>query len=96
MIDAAVGGKTAVNIKSEDMFLKNVAGTFYPADKIYFWPNWLDTLPLREKRSGLGELFKMLWIEGRAIDGAVYSEWLFGNASFQSHWLIWKLRYWQR
>lgn len=55
MIDAAVGGKTGVNLKR----LKNVTGTFYfpdiqlPADV-----SLLNTLPQEEMHSGFGELVK--------------------------------------
>jgi 3-dehydroquinate synthase len=54
MADAALGGKTGCDF---DTF-KNMIGTFYPAEKIYFYPAMLDTLPEREYRSGLGEVFK--------------------------------------
>ena len=55
MIDAAIGGKTGVNLQ----YLKNGIGTFYfpdiqlPADI-----SFLKTLPEEELRSGFGEMVK--------------------------------------
>lgn len=55
MIDAAIGGKTAV-----DMFhLKNIVGTFYFSDiQLYTDLSLLETLPREELHSGFGELVK--------------------------------------
>lgn len=54
MVDAALGGKTAINLGGA----KNMAGTFYPAEEIRIWSGALATLPPRELRSGLGEAVK--------------------------------------
>jgi 3-dehydroquinate synthase len=63
MLDAAVGGKTGF-----DLFdIKNFAGTFYPASRIYMPLAVLRTLPPREWRSGLAELIKTA-----VIDDSIY------------------------
>jgi 3-dehydroquinate synthase len=63
MADAAVGGKTGF-----DLFgIKNFAGTFYPARRVYMPLDALRTLPAREWRSGLAEIIKMA-----VIDGSLY------------------------
>jgi 3-dehydroquinate synthase len=54
MVDAAVGGKTAINYGG----YKNMAGTFYPAEQIVVDVSLLRTLPAREFRSGMGEVIK--------------------------------------
>ncbi|GHV84691.1 3-dehydroquinate synthase [Spirochaetia bacterium] len=54
MVDAAVGGKTGFDLEG----LKNLAGTFYPAKAVFIASEALKTLPLREWKSGLAELFK--------------------------------------
>jgi 3-dehydroquinate synthase len=54
MIDAAIGGKTAVNFASQ----KNLIGTFYPAESIRLYPPFLNTLPHEELRQGLAEMLK--------------------------------------
>jgi 3-dehydroquinate synthase len=54
MVDAALGGKTAVNLGGS----KNIAGSFYPADEIRVWSGALASLPVRELLSGLGEAIK--------------------------------------
>jgi 3-dehydroquinate synthase len=54
MVDAALGGKTAVNLGTA----KNLAGTFYPAEELVIWIPALATLPQRELRCGLAEAIK--------------------------------------
>ena len=55
MIDAAVGGKTGVNLQG----LKNVVGTFYfPDIQLPTDVSLLETLPQEEMHSGFGELVK--------------------------------------
>jgi len=54
MVDAAIGGKTAINLGG----YKNMAGTFYPAGEIYICTELLKSLPEREFRSGLAETIK--------------------------------------
>ncbi len=54
MIDAAHGGKTAVN---ENGF-KNCAGSFYPASEIIICTDFLYTLPAKQIESGLFEALK--------------------------------------
>lgn len=53
MVDAAVGGKTGVNLGA-----KNSVGTFYPAELVLADSKFLETLPEREIRTGLAEAIK--------------------------------------
>lgn len=53
-VDASVGGKTAVDFCG----VKNLLGTFSQPRSVYIDPSFLATLPLRELRSGLGEIVK--------------------------------------
>jgi 3-dehydroquinate synthase len=64
MVDATLGGKTAVDFEQDGRLLKNFAGTFYPAAEIWLCPSFLETLPARERISGAGEVAKTLWIRG--------------------------------
>lgn len=64
MVDATLGGKTAVDFERDERLLKNFAGTFYPASEIWLHPAFLETLPERERISGTGEVAKTLWIRG--------------------------------
>ncbi len=54
MVDAALGGKTALNLAGA----KNLVGTFYPAEELVIWIPGLATLPPRELRCGLAEAIK--------------------------------------
>jgi 3-dehydroquinate synthase len=53
-LDAAVGGKTGVNLKSG----KNLVGTFYQPAVVIIDPATLSTLPEREFRAGMYEALK--------------------------------------
>ena len=55
MVDASVGGKTAINAAG----LRNLVGTFRQPDEVIIVPPFLRTLPEREFRSGLVESMKM-------------------------------------
>jgi 3-dehydroquinate synthase len=60
MVDAGLGGKTGF-----DLFgIKNLAGTFYPAELVWMPVSSLDTLPEREWKSGMAELLKTAILEG--------------------------------
>jgi 3-dehydroquinate synthetase len=59
MVDAALGGKTAVNLPRA----KNAVGAFHPPSAVLADPRALDTLPARELRSGMGEVVKYALLE---------------------------------
>jgi 3-dehydroquinate synthase len=54
MIDAAIGGKTAINFQ----MIKNAVGIFQRAEQIWIFPDFLKTLPISELKNGFGELIK--------------------------------------
>ena len=54
MVDAAIGGKTAVNLDG----LKNRVGAFYPPKAVLTDGSYLSTLPTEEMLSGWGEILK--------------------------------------
>ncbi|MGC6508489.1 MAG: 3-dehydroquinate synthase [Myxococcota bacterium] len=54
MVDASVGGKVGVNTENG----KNRLGAFYQPPLVYMATDTLQTLPLPELRSGIGEMIK--------------------------------------
>lgn len=58
MIDAAIGGKTAVNLAGS----KNQVGFFHQPEAVCIEPSFLDTLPPDEMKGGLGEMLKTLLV----------------------------------
>ncbi len=63
MVDACLGGKTGVNLAG----VKNQVGTYNPAGNILIAPDFLDTLPEREFKSGIAEIIKTALIGDRSI-----------------------------
>lgn len=53
-VDSSVGGKTAIDLCG----IKNIVGTFYQPEVVVADPMFLQTLPAREVRCGLGEIIK--------------------------------------
>lgn len=69
MVDAAIGGKTAVNLAAaEGRLVKNAAGTFHFPRAVVIDLAALDTLPPRQFRAGLAECAK------HALLGASFSD----------------------
>lgn len=54
MVDAAIGGKTGCDFNN----YKNMIGSFYPAESIYIFPEFVQSLSEDQYRSGLAEAFK--------------------------------------
>lgn len=67
MIDASVGGKTAVDTPAG----KNLVGAFHRPAAVLIDPDVLATLPLRELRGGLAEAIKH-----GAVANATYFDWV--------------------
>lgn len=52
--DSCIGSKTSLNFET----YKNILGGFYPPNKIYIQPEFLDTLTIKDYYSGIGEIIK--------------------------------------
>jgi len=52
--DSCIGSKTSLNFET----YKNILGGFYPPNKIFIQPEFLDTLPKKDFYSGIGEVIK--------------------------------------
>jgi len=63
MADASIGGKTAVNLKEG----KNLFGAFHFPKFVVSDVQMLRTLPLREWRSGMGEVLKTAMLSGASM-----------------------------
>ena len=60
--DSCIGSKSSINLGGR----KNLLGTFNPPKEIFVDPAFLDTLDVREIRSGIGEIAKVHAIDGPA------------------------------
>jgi len=69
MIDASIGGKTGVDTQAG----KNLVGAFPPPAGVLVDPQLLDTLPLRELRTGFAEALKHGAIANRGYFDSVVS-----------------------
>jgi 3-dehydroquinate synthase len=67
MVDAAVGGKTGINIDAG----KNLVGAFWQPSFVLADPEVLVSLPVRERRAALGELVKYALLDGDELYGLV-------------------------
>jgi len=65
MVDAAIGGKTAINLGG----YKNMAGTFYPAEQIWIDVSVLKHLADREFLSGIAEAIKTALLGDQTLLG---------------------------
>lgn len=54
MVDASIGGKTGCDFDN----CKNMIGTFYPARKLTYYPEFIQYLPENQFKSGMGEVLK--------------------------------------
>ena len=64
--DSCIGSKSSINHEG----YKNIFGTFYPPSKITVSSAFLETLPAREIKSGLGEIAKCAIMRGKpAFEG---------------------------
>ena len=63
MVDAAIGGKTAINIPAG----KNLVGAFHQPRLVLIDPEFLLSLPPRERRNGLAEVVKAGFIRDAGL-----------------------------
>ncbi len=63
-VDSSVGGKTAIDLGG----IKNVVGAFYQPQEVLVEPTFLNTLPARELKCGLGEIVKYAALNGSIFD----------------------------
>jgi 3-dehydroquinate synthase len=74
MVDAAIGNKTGIDLEN----VRNAVGNFSAPQKIFIQPDFLNTLPEKNKREGLAEMMKIAVVAGpgiwRSITGPVRDE----------------------
>lgn len=63
-VDSSVGGKTAVDLGG----VKNIVGAFYQPQAVLVKPSFLNTLPKREIKCGVGEIVKYAALSGKIFD----------------------------
>lgn len=85
MVDAAIGGKTGVNLAS----VKNQIGVFALPAAVFIFEQFLKTLPKRQKLSGFAEMIKHAMIDSQAhLDNLIqlnsYEKVCYENSIFES------------
>ncbi len=60
MVDASIGGKCGVDFLNK----KNLLGSFYPAETVLVFTEFLKTLSEKEYKSGLAEIIKHCFLSG--------------------------------
>jgi 3-dehydroquinate synthase len=92
MVDAAIGGKTAVNLHN----YRNMIGSFHHPEAVLIFPELLQTLPPEQWLSGCAEFFKHGIIQGEKAWSHVCNlpvkEWfdehtLVNQAQFKYDWI---------
>ena len=63
-VDSSVGGKTAVDLGG----VKNIVGAFYQPCEVLVDPTFLQTLPMREIKCGVGEMVKYAALNAEIFD----------------------------
>ena len=61
--DSCIGSKTSINMGE----YKNLLGNFYPPSKIYIDINFLETLSVKEIKSGIGEILHFYFFAGNEL-----------------------------
>lgn len=64
MVDASIGGKTGCDFEN----CKNIIGSFHPASNLYYFPEFVMSLPDNQYNSGLAEALKT----GLLYDNSLY------------------------
>lgn len=59
LVDSSVGGKVAIDLPAG----KNLVGAFWPPSEVWLCPAFMNTLPPRQIRSGMAEIWKAGYIE---------------------------------
>lgn len=60
--DSCIGSKTSINFGS----FKNQLGGFYPPNKIFIFPEFLNTLSITEIKSGIGEMLHYFIVSSKS------------------------------
>jgi 3-dehydroquinate synthase len=71
MVDSSVGGKVAIDLDSG----KNLVGAFYPPTEVLVAPEFISTLPERQVRNGMAEVWKYAFVLDMSLAQDVASGW---------------------
>jgi 3-dehydroquinate synthase len=83
--DSCIGSKSSINAGSA----KNILGTFTPPARIDLSTRFLDTLPARDVRSGVGEMIKVHVIDGPESFDTIAADYerIFEDREVMRHYL---------
>lgn len=83
-VDSSVGGKTAVDLGG----VKNIVGAFYQPCEVLVDPTFLQTLPAREIKCGVGEIVKYSALNGEIFDKLEENGEKLGNLEFLTELIV--------
>ena len=69
--DSCIGSKTSINFGK----FKNQLGGFYPPNKIFIFPDFINTLSTAEIKSGIGEMLHYFIVSGKSDFGMFKSNY---------------------
>ena len=84
MVDAGLGGKTAVDIVVDGAVVRNAAGRFHPPASSHVWPGFLASLPAEALRHGRAEMLKHVLLGARGDDEGTTSGSLRASRGFKA------------
>jgi 3-dehydroquinate synthase len=88
--DSCIGGKTSINVGE----VKNTLGNFYPPWNIYIDLSFLESLPLEDIKSGIGEILHFYYYANSPLTDLIYRDYdrLLTNRSLLRPYIVESLR----
>lgn len=84
MVDAGLGGKTAVDVVVDGALVRNAAGRFHPPASSHVWPGFLSSLSPTAIRHGRAEMLKHLLLGAHGDDEGLDAKAIAASRGFKA------------